>query len=208
MSISKPGERFQTNAAEFIEREIKSFTRHSPLNRVPAPDNDFIFAEPLVQFANGDDPIFTEYKTIIDPTHLTPREALAKACNKSPEDMPSRLSVISWILPITGKIRESNRQRQTTPSNLWTVTRWYGEKFNDALRKHVVNLLTEKGYLAVAPMIHPCSRFRYRCKVLFHRHGELVPSETLSSSLRAEALSEAKGQRSNLTVACLLTHHP
>ena len=155
MSISKLGERFQTDAAEFIEREIKSFTHHSPLNRVPTPDNDFIFSEPLVQFANGDDPIFTEYKTIIDPTHLTPREALAKDCNKSPEDMPSRLSVISWILPITGKIRESNRQRQKTPSRLWAFTRWYGEKFNDALREHVVNFLTEKGYLAVAPMIQP-----------------------------------------------------
>lgn len=155
MPIFKSEERLQTDAVESIKREIKSFTRHSPLNRMPTPENYFIFDTPLVHFANGDDPIFTEYKTIIDPTHLTPREALAKAYHKSPEDMPSRLSVISLILPITGKIRQSNRKRRTTPSRLWAYARWYGEKFNDALREHMVNFLTEKGLLAVAPVLQP-----------------------------------------------------
>ncbi|OGO21342.1 MAG: hypothetical protein A2144_00690 [Chloroflexi bacterium RBG_16_50_9] len=138
-----------------MEEAIRSFARHSPLNRMPTPDGGVIFDEPLVQFADGDDPIFTEYKTIIDPTHLTPREALAKTCNKNPEDVAQRLSVISWVLPITNKTRGSNRRRKKTPSRLWTYTRWYGEKFNDALREHVTNLLTEKGYLATAPMIQP-----------------------------------------------------
>ena len=140
--------------ARFIEEEIKAFTHTSPLNRMPMSDN-FIFDEPLVQFADGDDPIFTEYKTIIDPTHLTPREALAKTFNKSPEDIPAHFSIISWILPITSKTRESNRRRTLTPSRLWSYTRFYGEKFNDAMREHVVKLLTEKGCLAVAPVLQP-----------------------------------------------------
>ncbi len=143
---------FQTNAAQLIEEEVKAFARTSPLNRMPVTDNQIIFDEPLVQFADGDDPIFTEYKTIVDPTHLTPREALAKALNKKPEDIPARLSVISWVLPITSKTRESNRRRTQIPSPLWANTRWYGEKFNDGLREHVVKLLTEKGFLAVAPV--------------------------------------------------------
>ena len=141
--------------AQFIEEEIKAFARTSPLNRMPMSDNDFIFDKPLVQFADGDDPVFLEYKTIINPSHLTPHEALAKAFNQSPEDMPARLSIISWILPITTKTRESNRQQTATPSRLWSYTRWYGEKFNEALREHVVKLLTEKGYLAAAPMLQP-----------------------------------------------------
>ena len=119
MTMPKSGEGLQIDAADFIEKEIKSFTRHSPLNRMPAPDNDIFFDEPLVQFADGDDPIFTEYKTIIHPTHLTPHESLARACNKNPEDLPTRLSVVSWILPITEKTRESNRRRRKTPSRSW-----------------------------------------------------------------------------------------
>jgi len=148
-------EQFQTNPAQFIEEEIKEFTRTSPLNRLAFINDYIIWDEPLVKFADGDDPIFTEYKTIIAPTHFTPREVLAKACSKSPKDMPAHLSVISWILPAVEETRKSNRAETLVPSRLWSHTRWYGEKFNGALRAHVVELLTEMGYLAVVPILQP-----------------------------------------------------
>ena len=113
-------ERLQNDPAQFIEEEIKAFARTSPLNRMPFIKDNIIFDEPLVKFADGDDPIFTEYKTIIAPTHLTPGEALAKAYNKSPEDMPARLSVISWILPAVEETRKSNRSETLVPSRLWS----------------------------------------------------------------------------------------
>jgi len=145
--------------AQLIENEITAFTRTSPLNYMPIANNQLIFDEPLVQFADGDDPIFSEYKTIIAPTHLTPREALAQAANKSPEDMPVHLSVISWILPITENTRKSNRRETRVPSRLWANTRWYGEKFNDILRKHVVEIIVKMGYLATAPILQPYFKF-------------------------------------------------
>ncbi|MFH1169311.1 MAG: epoxyqueuosine reductase [Chloroflexota bacterium] len=145
----------EAEAARLITSEIVAFTRSSPLNRLPGTDGLPIFDEPLVQFADGDDPIFTEYKTIIDTSHLTPREALAKSYNKMPKDMLGRLSVISWILPLASKVRESNRRQKLLPSRFWSYGRWYGEKFNDALRKHVINLLTGSGYLAAAPLLEP-----------------------------------------------------
>ena len=148
-------EQFKTKPAQSIEQEIRTFARTSPANRMPSRADCIIFDEPLVKFAGGDDPIFTEYKTIIAPTHLTPREALAKAYSKSPEDMPGRLSVISWILPITGKTRESNRRYTLTPSRLWSHTYFYGEKFNETLRAHMVEFLTGMGYLATAPAVQP-----------------------------------------------------
>ncbi len=148
-------ERFRTEPARFIEREIKTLTNTSPANRIPFIKDYIIFDEPLVNFADGNDPIFSEYKTIIAPTHLTPREALAKAYNKNPEDMPARLSVISWILPAVEETRKSNRAETRVPSRLWSHTRYYGEEFNNTMRKHVVELLTEMGYLAVAPMSQP-----------------------------------------------------
>ncbi len=91
------------SAASFITDEIKSYTSTSLLNRLPDSNGDAIFSEPAVQFADGADPIFNEYKAIIDPSHLTPREALALAHDKNPDDLPAQLSVISWILPITEK---------------------------------------------------------------------------------------------------------
>jgi epoxyqueuosine reductase QueG len=158
VNVSAPKTKAPEGKAQFIEEAIKAFAGTSPLNHMPASENDFIFDQPLVQFADGDDPIFLEYKTIIDPGHLTPGEALAKAYDKSPEDMPARLSVISWILPITSKTRESNRQQTKIPSRFWSYTRWYGEKFNEALREHVTKLLTQMGYLAAAPVLQPYFR--------------------------------------------------
>lgn len=148
-------ELLQAEPAKFIEEEIKAFVSTSPLNCLPLSGNGFIFDEPLVQFADGDDPLFTEYKTIIDSTHLTPREVMAKTFHKSHEDTAAHLSVISWILPITRPTRESNRRCKLIPSRRWSYTRWYGEKFNDALREHMVKLLTEMGYPAVAPALQP-----------------------------------------------------
>ena len=78
-----------------------------------------------------------------------------KAYNKDPEDMPARLSVISWILPAPEDTRKSNRTETRLPSRLWSHTRWYGEKFNDELRVHIVETLTAGGYLATAPLLQP-----------------------------------------------------
>jgi epoxyqueuosine reductase len=164
----KPDEGLQTDAADSIEKEIRSFTRHSPMNRMPTPENDIIFDEPLVQYADGDDPIFTEYKSIIHPSHLTPREAIARALNKSQKDLPTHLSVISWILPITSKTRASNRQRRKTPSRSWSYTRWHGEKFNNALREHMVNFLTAKDFLAAAPLLQPYYKITLRKEDVGH----------------------------------------
>jgi epoxyqueuosine reductase len=117
--------------------------------------NHFIYDEPLVGFADGNDPLFTEYKTIIDTTHLTPRESLARTFKKSPEDISLHLSVISWILPITSKIRESNYRNTATPSRLWISVQPQGEKLLKALHEYVVEFLTKAGYLAVAPANQP-----------------------------------------------------
>ncbi len=148
-------EQFEKEPVQAVIDEIKAFVANSPANRMPSTRERIIFNEPLVRFADGNDPIFDEYKTIIAPTHLTPREALAEACNKSPEEMPAHISVVSWILPITEQTRKSNRIEKLAPSRLWSHTRWYGEEFNDIMRQHVVDILREMGYLAVAPVNQP-----------------------------------------------------
>lgn len=154
MSISTTDKRLlQANPAKFIKQKIKEYVRYNPANRLSFQNEYPLWGNPLVRFADCDAPIFVEYKNIIAPSHLTPREALAKAYNKSPEDMPGRLSVISWILPIIDETRISNRFESSIPSRLWSHTRHYGEKANNLLRMYLVKLLTDAGYLAVAPML-------------------------------------------------------
>jgi epoxyqueuosine reductase len=145
----------EKEAQSFIETEIKDFTATSLINRMPDDTQQHIFDTPLIGYAAASDPLFTAYKTIIAETHLTPEEALALSLNKKTEELPENLTVISWILPITFKTRISNRAEKETPSRLWANTRWYGEKFNDALRNRVVKVLRNKGYLATAPAIQP-----------------------------------------------------
>jgi len=60
------------------------------------------------------------------------------AYNKQPEEDGKLVSVVSWILPITKKTRESNRE-QIKLRKYWAYTKWYGEKFNSALRKYMVD---------------------------------------------------------------------
>jgi len=152
------------HAARFIEKTIRDFVNASPLNLIPGTADQSIFDRPLISYAPGDDAIFTQYKTLIGPNHLTPREALALSVNKEPEDLSDTVSLISWILPITAKTRQSNRLETIYPSLHWVYTRWYGEQFNDALHNHVVKTLHEKGYLATAPALQPFFKRMYNEK--------------------------------------------
>lgn len=156
--MSQPARKAQLQAdpGRFVEQEIREFVRASPANRLSFLNDYRMWDDPLVKFADADDPIFTEYKSIIAPDHLTPREALARAYDKNPEELPEHLSVISWILPAVEETRKSNRAETRVPSRLWSHSRWYGEKFNVELRAHVVEFLTSMGYLAAAPMSLPC----------------------------------------------------
>jgi epoxyqueuosine reductase len=150
--MTEPGhtsniELFEANPSLFLMRSI---------NRLPAFDNDPIFDDPLVGYADGDDAIFQNYKKIIGDFHMTPREILAMHLeSKESRDkrQPPRVSVISWILPITYKTRLSLYQESLITSLRWNHTRWQGETFMKELANYVVHMLEELGYQAVAPVL-------------------------------------------------------
>lgn len=134
---------------------IKDYVATSPLNSLSLIDGSPIFEEPLVGFADGDDPLFEQYKAIIGDFHFTPREVLALDLrNKDRADSPRfpRVSVVSWILPTAHETKLSNRRMKDGPSVRWNNTRFQGEDFNDSLRRHVVSLLQEQGCDAAAPL--------------------------------------------------------
>jgi len=146
-------EQFEKNPSLFLERVIKEYVASSPGNRLPDFNNEPIFDEPLVGFADGDDPIFQDYKSIIGDSHLTPREVLAMHRREQgdSEKEPRNVSVISFVLPVTYETRLSLRHESRVPSIRWNHTRWQGQDLINELSSHVASLLEELGYQAVVP---------------------------------------------------------
>ena len=141
-----------TDLQSLIVASIKTCVAESPLNRLTGIDSSPIWDEPLVGFADGDDPLFNLYKTAVGEFHLTPRQALAAHTGAGQPQTP-HVAVVSWVLPTAGETKRSNWQMDEGPSLRWNHTRFQGEEFNDSLRRHVVALLEERGYLAAAPVI-------------------------------------------------------
>jgi ferredoxin len=143
-----------TDPAKWIEGIIIDFIVDSPENTLQNPDSEKAFDEPLVGFSKGDDPIYESYKEYVGPFHWTPREIFNQTFHgltlKSEE-----LTVISWILPQTRATRSDNRRETFYPAERWARARIFGEEVNVKLRKHVVGVLQQNGYKAVAPMLAP-----------------------------------------------------
>ena len=149
-------ELFKSDPRRFLENAIKAYVAASPLNTLTTFDNVPTFDEPVVFFANGDDPIFKEYKTIIGDFHLTPREVMERyikdkgwkfGLNTNLEN----ISVISWALPLPHEARLAERKSPYGGSRRYNNTRWLGEPFRDGLQDHVAQLLEVLGHNAVAP---------------------------------------------------------
>jgi epoxyqueuosine reductase len=140
--------------AAWIESTIKNFINNSFENTLKNAENEKAWADPLVGFSSGNDPLYQEFKEHIGPFHLTPLELFTKTF-PSRNVTPDQLTVISWILPHTEKIKSDNRKETLYPSERWARARIYGEEVNDKLRRHVVATLHDAGYDAVAPMLSP-----------------------------------------------------
>ena len=150
--------RLESNPNRLIEDVIKKFVRTSPLNRLDAFAGDPIYDKPLVGFADGDDPLFAEYKKVVHQQHFTPREILTKHLAqtlKQESASVTNVSVISFALPINSETKDSNALEKEGPSLRWNNTRWKGQDFIAELSRHVVSMLEHSGFHAVAPELSP-----------------------------------------------------
>ncbi|MGA2331894.1 MAG: epoxyqueuosine reductase [Syntrophales bacterium] len=150
--------RFDSNPKRFIERAINNFVRTSPANQLASFNDQPIFDKPLIGFADGDDPLFVEFKKLVHEKHLTPREILTlhlKETLKHETAEVESVSVISFVLPIHKETRLSNAQEKEGPSLRWNHTRWQGQDFIIELSKYLVSLLESMGFSAVAPDLSP-----------------------------------------------------
>ncbi len=150
--------RFEEEPAHFIEEFITTNVTESLENRLCFIDDSPIFEEPLVGFADGEDPLFYEYKKIIGLFHLTPREILEQSLPLTPyqpKEVTGDISVICWALPIAKRTIASNARKDAWPSLRWSHTSDYGKKFNLNLMQRLVTFLNGEGCFAVAPVLTP-----------------------------------------------------
>ena len=142
------------NRAAWVEAVIKNFINQSPENTLKNAGGDKAWADPLVGFSGGDDPIYQSYKEHVGPFHWTPLEIFSMAFPQA-EVTANELTVISWVLPHTQKTKEDFRKETVQPSEDWARARIFGEEVNVKLRQHVVDTLRAAGVDAVAPMLFP-----------------------------------------------------
>ncbi|MDX1779400.1 MAG: epoxyqueuosine reductase, partial [Thermodesulfobacteriota bacterium] len=76
-------------------------------------------------------------------------------CSPEPEGSWKGASVISWIRPIAGSVRESNRRETRSSSEAWLITKTFGEEFNIKLAEHIAAFLTEQGFHSLVPTLSP-----------------------------------------------------
>ncbi len=147
---------FQTDPGLFLEKAIKDYVRASPLNCLTAFDNAPIVDEPIVAFANGDDPIFRDLKTVIGEFHMTPREVMEKyIAGKrwifSPTASVPDIGVVSWALPLTQETRVLERSSPCGGSPRYNHSRWIGIKLYESISQYVASLLEVQRCNAVSP---------------------------------------------------------
>ena len=130
-----------------IVDKIQQLVAGDPLNRHPSTGSR-MFDEAVVGFADGRDPLFTEYKSIIGDFHFTPVEVL-QSCGIAHAE---QISVVCWILPIAGEAKASNRTQSSYPSLLWSHVRHHGEAFNDHVRKEILGVVEALGGVGAAPV--------------------------------------------------------
>ena len=144
----------KADPAAWVATFIRDALRDPALNTLQDPSNERAWADPLVGFSCGDDPLYEQYQEYVGPFHWTPVEAFAAAFPGGAVGA-DELTVISWVLPQTEATRKVNREQTVYPAERWARSRVYGEQANDKLRRLLVDALLDQGHQAVAPVLAP-----------------------------------------------------
>lgn len=103
-----------------------------------------LFDAPLFAVASATDPLFRQLKEpfVIGDHFLLPTEWL-----------PGARSVVSYFLPFSQEVRDSNRAEMEWPSEEWLHGRIEGQDLIRSLTQHLVDTLVGAGHRCVAPSL-------------------------------------------------------
>jgi epoxyqueuosine reductase len=137
----------------WVTRVIRDFMA-SAVNTMEKWGDEPAWAEPLVGFSSGADPLYQFYKDNIGSFYVSPLEFMSHAYPDK-RFTAKALTVVSWVLPQTEATKRDHRRETYFPSERWARSRIMGEEVNVKLRQHLVDRLREEGVEAVAPMLSP-----------------------------------------------------
>jgi epoxyqueuosine reductase len=140
----------EENLSSWLTEEIVTFVNNSPENSLRGRRQQKAWDSPLVGFSQGTDSLYQTIKEQIGDFYWTPVNIFYQTFQDLPVEI-EKVNVVCWILPQTHRTKKRNRQQDRYASENWVRSRLYGEKFNHLLRQRVVNILTRKGYQALAP---------------------------------------------------------
>ena len=140
----------EENLSSWLNEEIVTFVNNSPKNSLRDRRQQKAWDSPLVGFSRGTDSLYQTIKEQIGDFYWTPVNIFYQTFPDLPVEF-EKVNVICWILPQTHRTKKRNRQQDLYASENWVRSRLYGEQFNHLLRRQVVNILTRKGYQALAP---------------------------------------------------------
>ncbi len=132
----------------WIEDVIARLALESPENRLDDFGGRPIFEAPLIGIADGDDPLFKQFRETVCPQHLMPRTFLQQHAPDG-QDL-THVRVIAWALPFTTEVRRSNRDR-ILPSRLYSLARNNGGALIYRMSSRLEEILRAQGYAAAAP---------------------------------------------------------
>jgi ferredoxin len=135
----------------WIEETIRRFV-NSSANTLKNRTKEPAWAEPLVAFSSGDDPLYKFFKEDIGKFYLLPFEFFRRTFTET-GTTADQLTVVSWILPQSEATKADNRKEKCFPSERWARARVFGEEVNDGLRRHLVGIFRQAGINAVAPTL-------------------------------------------------------
>lgn len=115
-------------------------------------EHGHIYDNPIIGISSGADPLYLSMKSDIGDFYWTPEEAFSIAYPNA-DISASELSVISWILPFTSDVKESQYNNMHYPSKNWAHGKIDGEKLNNEIRDSIVKRLSTYGYQVIAPCI-------------------------------------------------------
>jgi epoxyqueuosine reductase len=139
----------------WITAVIKEIVATSEENTLNLPTGEKAFDTPLVGFSNGADPLFEQYVAHIGDFYLTPLDIFNKSFPREKTVAPGALTIVSWVLPSTTHTRNDQASAVRRPSERWIRLRYYGELFNEWLRRSLAARLSEAGIQTVAPVLEP-----------------------------------------------------
>ncbi len=132
-----------------IVKTAADFIQSSPDNYIsteiaisPEIAGTKIYQDPIFAFGDANDPYFTELK---DPKAIGSHFRLPK------EWLSQARTVISFFLPYTSEVKDSNSQEKKWPSPQWLHGRYEGQKLLNKLSLHLHQQLQQAGYMSVIP---------------------------------------------------------